>query len=321
MRDYVRDYVIVTGAAGFIGRHLVDALLSANVLVLGIDIVPEHKLPSSWIVSKRFWYMPSSVTDHSVLAGIFGSAKCVIHLAAVSRVRLAEMDPILTVQTNVLGTASILDLASINHIPVLFASSREVYNGSSAENASLQNLPINVYGLSKLQGELLCQHYYQQHRLPVTVLRLSNVVGAYDNDRVVPLFIDKALENAMLQMYGNAYLDFVTVEYVVQAIKTWLGSVGNIDLFHAWHRLCRTGGDILVSNVGGGRSFYIADLANIIIRQTDSRSQVVVHPPRNYETNWYAPTLDRCQKLFGPNVPLTDEYIERLIEYRRKLKA
>ena len=170
----------------------------------------------------------------------------VFHLAAQSRVLGAVENLEYSFSTNVQGTLNVLTTARDAGVKrVIFTSSREVYGDPDhlpvPETAVL--LPKNVYGASKMAGEAYC-HSFRKDGLETVVLRLANVYGTRDHDRVIPLFIENALQGrALIINGGNQVVDFVWIEIVIDA-------------------LCAAGFEQTIStplNIGSGKGITISD--------------------------------------------------------------
>ena len=133
----------------------------------------------------------------------------------------AVQHPDYTLSSNITGTHNVLQAARNARVArVVFASSREVYGESTVlpvlEDAPL--LPKNLYGVSKLTGEFFCR-LFGQDGLETVVLRLANVYGTRDMGRVIPLFIEKALDGQPLNLYGGRQtLDLIWIETVVDVL-------------------------------------------------------------------------------------------------------
>lgn len=271
--------VVVTGALGFIGTHLVSCLQRSGHNVGGIDV----SNPSNP------WY--GDIRD-SRIADYFTGADIVYHLAAESSVLRAESDRALSFATNVSGTLQVLKAAAVAGVRrVVFASSREVYGQAHSipvpESTELR--PRNHYGATKAAAEMFCR---ATRDVEVTVLRLSNVYGPGDRGRVTTEFINAALNVQPLTIFGSGkILDLLWIEDAVDA-------------------LCRAtvypvAGRVL--NIGSGIPVHLTELADQIVRLTGSCSQIQMAAPRGMEVDSYLADISLAKRLldFKPKTDLT----------------
>ena len=164
---------LVTGAAGFIGSHLVDTLLAANHNVIGLDNFNDYYDPSikrnnlkSALTHDTFTLIEGSLLDKNLINSIFSShsINAVIHLAAYAGVRPSIENPDLYYKTNIDGSKNILDTAVTHQCKrVLFASSSSVYGNNKkvpfAETDPVDH-PISSYAATKKMGEIMCHTYH-----------------------------------------------------------------------------------------------------------------------------------------------------------------
>src|SRR5215468_6485595 len=215
--------ILITGGAGFIGRHL-TARLARNPghSIKALDNYRRgSRKPPAQLESDVAW-IEGDIRDRDLLSAVMTGVDIVFHLAALSNVVGAIEDLDYFFSTNVGGTFNVLAAAKRAQAQrVVFASSREVYGEQThlpvSERARLT--PKNAYGASKLAGEACCG-MFQSADLPVTILRLANVYGPGDRERVIPIFVENALCGKPLTLYGgDQVLDFVWIETVVEAFE------------------------------------------------------------------------------------------------------
>lgn len=178
--------ILITGASGFVGGLLARAEIERGSQVIGIHDPQES--PDLPFESKGI-----DIRDKKTLQDFITPLKPqrVYHLAAISSVRMCEENPSLCFGVNVTGTLNLLDaLSRLEEKPrVLFASSCEVYGNVDPSrqpvNEDTRPAPINVYGLSKLMGEEICQFYMREHGLPIIISRAFNHTGPGQKDSFV----------------------------------------------------------------------------------------------------------------------------------------
>ncbi len=211
---------VVTGGSGFIGSHVVDALVDAGHSVTVVDHrVRPHR---SDVRHEDVDLMDLS----SVLAATKG-AEHIFHLAAVSNVNYAYKYPVYTTTLNVIGTANVLEAASINGARrVYLASTVWVYNGAPGSDALDESTPFyldgagHIYTSTKMASEMVCHNYGKLYGVPFTVLRYGIPYGPRMREELlIPIFIKKALAGQPLTVSGQGeqYRKFVYVRDMAEA--------------------------------------------------------------------------------------------------------
>lgn len=282
--------VVVTGGAGFIGSHLVRSLLRTRahqVLIIDNLLRPCISDPT---LGNEAEFSQIDIRDRAALGTALKGAEVIFHLAAQSNVMGSVSDAEYTFQTNVAGTFHVLERAKLAGAKrIVFTSSREVY-GEPAQLPVRESEPLapkNAYGVSKAAGELYCGLAAAQG-LEAVILRLANVYGPGDRDRVIPLFMDAARAGTPLTVYGGRQiLDFVWIDTVVNALLQaafgpWLSEP---------------------INIGSGSSVTVIDLAHRIIELTGSASPIHIVPNRAVEVSRFVADIDRARQFLGISPP------------------
>ena len=277
--------VLVTGGAGFIGHHLVLRLALHNAVTV-VDNLHRGDVANLDPCLPGIAFHRQDIRDRAALDRAMRGCEIVFHLAAQSSVMGAIQDAEYSCSTNVLGTFHVLQAARQAGVRrLVFTSSREVYGEPEAvpvpETARLQ--PKNPYGASKAAGEMYCR-VLAQDGFEVVVLRLANVYGPRDADRVIPLFVDRALRGLPLFLYdGSQILDFVSVDIVVDALmRAGFGEFSPEPL-----------------NIGSGKGITIAALAQRIIDLSNSRSVLTIEPRREAEVSRFVADTTRARARLG----------------------
>jgi len=295
--------IVVTGGAGFIGSHLVRRLLVLGAQVTVLDNLRrgvKSEVPSD------VEFLNLDIRDAERLKSVLNGAEIVFHLAAQSNVLGATADLDYSFTTNVVGTYNVLSAAlEEGATRVVFTSSREVYGEPArlpvAECSAL--VPKNAYGSSKLAGELYCR-VFSNHGLDTVVLRLANVYGKGDRDRVIPLFLERATTHQPLLIFGTGkILDFVWVGQVVDALIT-----------AAFIPPTET-----AINVGTGHGTSIEELARRIKKLTASSSAIEYLPSRSIEVDRFVADTTLAKKLLNYRPPTSP--LEHLTELHDALPA
>ena len=259
------ERVMVTGGGGFIGSHLVKALLKQGYEVFVLDRLNETKIS---LDGKKANLISADITDKKRIDSVIkdtGTIDFVFHLAAQVSVAFGEANPEENRKINVDGTRNILDLAkACNAKGFVFFSSAAVYG--DAKSFPIKETdptePINQYGLSKLKAEALCLKY--TNSFDVVIIRPFNVYGPKQKpgDDVVSVFIDKISKGEPLTFFGDGSQtrDFIFVDDVVSFSVSVLK---NTPVRQA------------VFNVGTGKETTIKELAELLMKLKGTRVPVV----------------------------------------------
>lgn len=206
MERYRDLKVAVTGAAGFIGSHLVEKLLALGAEVTVIDNVMHGSKIEHLKGQKRLSIYNEDVRDAEVMYQCLKDKDVIFHLAAVVGVEETQLIPLEVLSVEIQGTLNVLSLAADNGIKrIILASSSEVY-GDLLE-PSKEEVPISpksTYAIAKVVAEEYCKAFYQRYGLQYVCLRYFNVYGPRQDERfVIPRFIKSALRNKPMLIYGD----------------------------------------------------------------------------------------------------------------------
>jgi UDP-glucose 4-epimerase len=280
----MRNHVLVTGGAGFIGSHLVERLLADGKNVVVLDDFSTGNRDNLRAVARdpRLQVVQSEVSTCAELSKLAAGAEVIYHLAAAVGVELVVKSPIRTLATNLHETEVILEAAAEHQTPILLASTSEVY-GKSQETAfgEEDNLLIGPphqarwsYACSKLMDEFLTLAYAKERSLPVVIARLFNTVGPRQTGRygmVLPRFIAAARAGQPLQVHGDGRQSrcFCYVRDTVESLVR----LQNCPAARGQ-----------VFNVGSTEEITIFDLAKLVIEILHSESAIELVPySRAYE--------------------------------------
>ena len=297
--------VLVTGGAGFIGSHLVERLLAEGERVLVIDDFSTGSRENLSPVSAhpQLHVVESTVSGCRDLERLVGGCSQVFHLAAAVGVELVVRSPIRTIETNLRETEAVLAAAAPAGVPVLLASTSEVYGKSTKSTFSEEDdlligpptLGRWSYACSKLMDEFLALAYMRERGLPVTIVRFFNTVGPRQTGRygmVLPRFISAARSGAPLRVYGDG-LQTRCFSHVADVVES---------LIRLRHCAAARGE---VVNVGHDQPISIVDLAREVIRLVESRSTIEFVP---YQEAYNAgfedmrnrrPAVEKLERLIG----------------------
>jgi UDP-glucose 4-epimerase len=322
-------HCLVTGGAGFIGSHLVEALLARGDRVSVIDDESTGSLEnlSAVINHRHLRYTKGTVADRALLARHAADADEVYHLAAAVGVRLIAESPIRTIETNIYPTQLLFDELGRLHaagrrVKVFLASTSEVYGKNPksrwSEDDDLVFGPTFrarwSYGTSKAIDEFLALAFWRERRLPVVVGRFFNVVGPRQTGAygmVLPRFVEAALAGRPLVVHDDGRQErcFAHVADVLRAVLALMDTEGAVG-----H----------VFNIGSEEPVSILDLARRVIAAVDPTLAVqLVSYAEAYGEGFEdcrrrVPDLTRLRQTIGfePRYGL-DEIIREVVRWKR----
>ena len=244
--------VLVTGAAGFIGSHIVPRLVSEGMDVTCIDTPEGYAAGRLKGIERKVHLITADITQPSLFDAVSEPLDTVLHLAALASPILCDQNPPLAFLLNVNGTHNVLKLAlKCRAEKVVFASTAHVYGISPRYMPTDERHPLwlqDTYTTTKILGEQLCQLFYENHGLSYLTLRLYNGYGpGQPTGYFIPDIIRKAQAGQINLKGGEVTKDFVFVSDVASAFVKAVSSeyVGNL-------------------NIGSGRETRLKDVASTI---------------------------------------------------------
>jgi UDP-glucose 4-epimerase len=295
--------VVVTGGSGFIGSHVVDALLDAGHRVTVVDHrVPPHR--------REVLFEDVDLLDLSSVVAATRGADHIFHLGAISNVNYAYKYPVYSTALNVMGTTHVLEAARINGARrVHLASTVWVYNGSPSGVSADESVPFylngagHLYTSTKMAGEMLCQNYGSLYDLPFTVLRYGIPYGPRMREELlIPVFIKKALMGGPLTVAGKGdqYRRFVYVRDLAEAHVLAMDD----------RAACQT------YNLEGVRAVSVLEVAEGIRKLIDERVQIEFVPARVGDFGGREVSGEKAHRELGwhPRVEFADG-LERTVEW------
>ena len=218
---------LVTGGAGFIGSHLVDALLSSGCEVKVIDNLSTGRLSNLEHIKDRISFYPSDIRDQEKLNKATRDCDTIFHLAAVVSVPFTVKNPLDSAMVNDMGTLYVLEAARKNRVKrVVFSSSCAVYGDDPTvpKNEYMNPKPKSPYAVQKLASEFYTRLYFELYNIETVCLRYFNVYGPRQDPSspysgVISIFMTKAGSKSSPVIYGNGeqFRDFIFVKDVVRA--------------------------------------------------------------------------------------------------------
>ena len=303
--------VVITGAAGFIGSHLSDALLDRGYAVVGIDNLLTGDLANiAHIKNRDFEFIKHDVTNY---INVDGPVDYVLHWASpASPIDYLEL-PIPTLKVGALGTHNALGLAKAKGAAFVIASTSEVY-GDPLEHPQKETYwgnvnpvgPRGVYDEAKRFAEAMTMAYHRYHGVDAKIVRIFNTYGPrmrVRDGRAVPAFMSQALRNEDVTVFGDGSQtrSFCYVSDLVDGIIKLMLSKENMP-----------------TNIGNPAEMTIKQIADTIIEMTGSTSKVIYQPLPEDDPKVRKPDITRARTLLGwePKVELR-EGLTKTIEYFR----
>lgn len=313
---------LITGGAGFIGSHLSEHLLALGYEVCVIDNLSTGSVANITHLQNnpKFHFVVGDVSESQELEQLVMSADAIYHLAASVGVKNIMDNLVSSINNNIISTTRLLELASKYNKKFLLTSTSEVY-GKTIQKPSAENDDLRMgetiksrwsYACSKALDEYMSFAYFNERKLPVTVVRLFNTVGERQTDAygmVIPTFIKQALRGEPITIYGDGKQSRC-FGYVKDVVKTMQQLMDNEN----------TNGEVY--NIGSKEVISMEELADKIISFTKSKSVKQYIPyDKAYKVGFEdaerrEPNTDKIAKLlnFAPQNNI-DDIIAKVTQY------
>ncbi len=316
--------VVITGGAGFIGSNLIRKLIENDIeKILVIDDLSTGNIDniSEFKDNNLIEFVESRVEDCQNLNSLIEGYDFCFHLAAGVGVQYIMENVSKALLTNIEGTHKIIESCKVNGIPLLLTSTSEVYGVSddpiwTEESKSLIGPPTKLrwsYAASKLIDEFLALSEFNDGKLNPIIVRLFNIIGNNQLSKfgmVVPKFIEAALENKPLIIHGDG---------TQTRSFTWVGDVVNYFYLLAEKQLY---GEIF--NIGQTEEISIKNLAEMIIKETDSKSEIIFKTHKEVYGEKFEDPMRRTPSIkkivdatdYSPTMTIP-EMIKEIIDYKK----
>ena len=238
-----KNKILVTGAAGFIGSHLVEYLLNKKYNVIGFDRYNSND-DWGWLEKlknfKNFEFILGDIRDYDSVYNAVKKCDNVFHLAALIGIPYSYISPTAYVKTNVEGTLNVLEASrNLKIRQILVTSTSEVYGTAKKQKLSEEDKLVaqSPYAATKISADQLALSFFKSFNLPVKIVRPFNVYGPRQSSRaIIPTILSQVLSGKKIITLGNknSIRDFTYVEDVCRAFekvyqsKKFLGQVVNI---------------------------------------------------------------------------------------------
>ncbi len=317
VRYSTKKRVLVTGGAGFIGSHLCAALLEQGHQVLCVD---NFFTGTRANVGALLGHPDFELMRHDVTFPLFVEVDEIYNLACPASPVHYQFDPVQTTKTSVIGAVNMLGLAKRLRVPVLQASTSEVY-GDPSIHPQVEGYwgnvnpigPRSCYDEGKRCAETLFFDYHRQHQLKIKVARIFNTYGPHmhpNDGRVVSNFIVQALRGEDITIYGSGEQtrSFCYVDDLVRGLMALMAT-----------------GDTVTGpiNLGNPGEFTMLELARQVIEQTGSSSKLVFQPLPQDDPRQRQPDITRAKADLGwdVTVPLRDGLAKTIDYFRGVVEA
>lgn len=268
--------VLITGGAGFIGSHLVDALLGAGQAVRVLDNLSTGKVVN---LDGRAEFIEGDVADAALVRRVAQGVSGIIHLAAIASVELSNQHWLGTHRVNQTGTIAVLDAArQSGRVPVVYASSAAIYGdqGDVLITEAARPAPRTAYGADKLGSELHASVAAAVHGVPTTGLRFFNVYGPRQDPSspysgVISIFASRIAARRPVTIHGDGHQvrDFIYVADVVAHLRAALAALQEAAAPSA-----------SVFNVCTGKPTSVLDIATTLAEVAGCRAEIQHGPSR-----------------------------------------
>src|SRR3989338_2879389 len=308
--------ILVTGAAGFIGSHVCEALVKEEKQVIGIDNFNDYydsktkeKNIEAIKGSKNFALYREDIKNIDSLKKIFKNNKTekIIHLAARVGVRPSISVPDIYIKDNIQGTLNMLELAKENGIRTfVFGSSSSVYGGNKkipfSENDDANN-QISPYGFTKRSCELLCNTYYNLYGMNIACLRFFTVYGPRGRpDMAIYKFAKMMNEGKEIEVYGDgtSKMDYTYVSDIVKGILMALEKNRGFEII----------------NMGNNNPVILKDVISLIENNLGKKAKIKMAEMRQGDMQVTYANISKAKKLLGwsPEVKF-NEGIKKFAEW------
>lgn len=307
--------ILVTGGAGFLGSHLCEKLIELNHEVIAVDNLYTGEKSK---LAKIRHHPNFELVRQDVTTPLNFEVDGIMNLACPASPVHYQKFPVQTIKTSVLGAINVLDLANRLKVPVFQASTSEVYGDPSIspQNESYWGNvnPIGIracYDEGKRSAETLFFDFHRQYQTQIKVARIFNTYGprmSFNDGRVVSNFIVQALKNQPITIYGdgNQTRSFCYVSDLIDGFIKLMFSKPEVT------------GPI---NLGNPKEFTMLELAQEVIRQTNSESKISFQELPQDDPKQRKPDIEKAQKLleWEPSVELVHGLEMTIEEFKTRL--
>ena len=335
----MKEPVLVTGAAGFIGMHVAHRLLGQGHDVVGVDNLNAYYDPhlkqariKNLEAFSKFKFERIDIADRQSITQLFAARRfpAVVHLAAQAGVRHSLIDPHAYVDANITGFLNVLEgcrHAECRHL--VYASSSSVYGANSRVPFRVSDNvdhPLSLYGATKRANELMAHAYAHLFALPATGLRFFTVYGPWGRpDMAMWLFTEAILENRPIKLFNNGHMrrDFTYVDDAVEAVVRLVRCPPAPNPARSQNDPATSLAPWRVYNVGNSKPVEVTEVVRLIeeaLGKPAVRELLPMQPGDVPQTCADAADLERAVG-FRPDTPIGEgirRFVDWFLQFRRK---
>ncbi len=283
--------ILITGGAGFIGSHLAEHLCEENEVIVLDNLLRGNKIPEN--VLGKINLIVGDIRDRDSVLEAAKGCQYIFHLAAILGVDIVADNPIETMDTEIVGMRNVSDAAMKYGSKIIYASTSGIYGHSAIEKSVTEDImvdPRTSYAMAKRYNEIYMAALYEEKGINCIALRYFNVYGPrQDNRMVTPRFIEQALANENITVFGNGEQtrDFTFIDDTVKCTVEAASKVTGFEIF----------------NVANENEESIYNLGLMIKNLTNSQSEVkLVDAPKkryDYEVGRRFGSSDKIKSFIG----------------------
>lgn len=300
--------IIITGAAGFVGVNLSHYLLSKGYTVIGIDVHDRHQRLqySELLKNNNYTFKQINLAIEKIpLDQDLSGSDAIYHLAALPHVDYSKYYPHQVITNNVESLLSTIEFACQENIPLILASSVEVYGGSIDRIYKETDIPapLSPYAASKVASEAIVKSYIETQNLSATTFRFTNLYGPWQApDRLIPRVIAQLLADIPITIEKGTNRDFVYIQDACIALERALQSAHS--------------GEII--NLASGARMDNHEVAQMILQKMSSKNVDIIEPrSRDGRGKYLVSSPDKITKILGwrPTVSIIEGLVRTIDWY------
>jgi UDP-glucuronate 4-epimerase len=305
--------VLITGAAGFIGSHLCERLLTDGSEVVGVDNFDDFYDPQikrrnirTCLKNKNFHLIKADIRDSVTMDRTIGNGiEIIVHLAARAGVQPSIDQPLLYADVNINGTMALLKAAKKHKTPsFIFGSSSSVYGNNKKVPFSEDDcvdFPISPYAATKKAGELICHTYHHLYNIPITCLRFFTVYGPRQRpDLAIHKFAKLIEQDKSIPVYGDGSMmrDFTYIDDIIDGTVAAINRVTSNESRATSH-------EFNIYNLGQSRPITVNDLITEIEKALGKKAIRQYLPPQPGDVERTYADVTKAARELGYNPSTT----------------
>lgn len=310
----INKKIFITGGAGFIANSLIGLLIEKNKIIAFDNFHRDTLTKSPLANHPHLTIIKGDVLDKRALIKAMKGADIVVHAAGIAGIDTVIIDPVRTMNVNMIGTANVLEAAKINEVSYRFIdfSTSEIF-GSMAYKSTEESNTVSgsagearwVYAVSKLAGEHLSHAYFKQYKLPTVTVRPFNVYGpGQTGEGALQIFIKRAIKNEDIFINGDG-----------SQIRAWCYVDDFVDCLMRCLEDPKAIGESF--NIGNARAVITTlGLAQTVCRVLNSKSKILFRDQLSADIELRIPSVEKTAKILGFKAKVDlDEGILKTAEY------